>query len=273
MYRSSLFLCMLLAMTLSVDTHASAQQLMMATTTSTNDTGLLDVLAPAFQKETGIELKWTSTGTGKALELGRNCDVDVLLVHAPDAEKKLVQEGFGTERTEVMFNDFVIIGPAADPAGIKGKQVSELLKSIHGKKTVFVSRGDDSGTDKMEKSLWKRAGLDVPDKESWYLQAGQGMMQTMLMAEEREAYTLTDRGTYIKYEANKGGNPPLVILSEGDEALLNQYSVIPVNPERCPKVRYDLAKRYSDWMASAPTQQLIAEFKLMGKQLFFPNAK
>jgi tungstate transport system substrate-binding protein len=254
-------------------TTAMAQTLTMATTTSTNDTGLLDVLAPAFQKETGIELKWTSTGTGKALELGRNCDVDVLLVHAPDAEKKLVAEGFGTERREIMYNDFVIIGPAADPAGIKGKSVADTLKAIEGAKATFVSRGDDSGTDKMEKSLWKDAGLNVPDKESWYLQAGQGMMQTMLMAEERGGYTLTDRGTYIKYEANKGGNPPLKILVEGDQKLLNQYSVIPVNPQKCSKVQYDLAKKYSDWMASPQGQKLIGEFKLMGKQLFFPNAK
>jgi tungstate transport system substrate-binding protein len=125
----------------------------------------------------------------------------------------------------------------------------------------------------MEKSLWKDAGMAVPDKESWYLQAGQGMMQTMLMAEERGGYTLTDRGTYIKYEANKGGNPPLKILVEGDQKLLNQYSVIPVNPQKCPKVQYDLAKKYTDWMASPQGQKLIGEFKLMGKQLFFPNAK
>jgi tungstate transport system substrate-binding protein len=267
-----LFLALVCALVLA-STPAISQTLTMATTTSTNDTGLLDVLAPAFQKETGIELKWTSTGTGKALELGKNCDVDVLLVHAPDAEKKLVSEGHGTERIEVMYNDFVIIGPAADPAGIKGKSVAETLKAIEASKATLVSRGDDSGTDKMEKSLWKDAGMAVPDKESWYLQAGQGMMQTMLMAEERGGYTLTDRGTYIKYEANKGGNPPLKILVEGDKKLLNQYSVIPVNPQKCPKVQYDLARKFADWMASPQGQKLIGEFKLMGKQLFFPNAK
>jgi tungstate transport system substrate-binding protein len=272
MIRMTSLLLSVLILMLSAGT-VLAQRLTMATTTSTNDTGLLDVLAPAFQKETGIELRWTSTGTGKALELGRSCDVDVLLVHAPDAEKKLVQEGFGTERVEVMYNDFVIIGPAADPAGIKGATVNDTLKRIEQTKAIFVSRGDDSGTDKMEKSLWKDAGMAVPDRERWYVQAGQGMMQTMIMAEERGGYTLTDRSTYIKYEANRGGNPPLKILVEGDQKLLNQYSVIPVNPAKCPRVQFDLAKKFTDWMASDQGQRLIGEFDLMGKQLFYPNAR
>ena len=265
-------LCLAFFLTLSAGS-GLAQTLTMATTTSTNDTGLLDVLAPTFQKETGIELRWTSTGTGKALELGRNCDVDVLLVHAPAAEKKLVQEGYGTERIEVMYNDFILIGPLADPAGIRGRSVSETLALIESVKAVFVSRGDDSGTDKMEKSLWKDAGMGIPDKERWYVQTGQGMMQTMIMAEERGGYTLTDRGTYIKYEATRGGNPPLKILVEGDRTLLNQYAVIPVNPAQCPKVQYDSAKKFADWMASPQGQKQISEFELMGKQLFFPNAE
>ncbi|MFZ1199823.1 MAG: substrate-binding domain-containing protein, partial [Desulfobacterales bacterium] len=150
--------------------------LMMATTTSTDDTGLLDYLAPDFKKATGIELRWTATGTGKALKLGENCDVDVLMVHAPAAEKKFVVDGFGQNRREIMYNDFVIIGPAADPAGIKGKSVKEALKAIETQQAVFVSRGDNSGTHKMELSLWKAVGLPVPEKQSWYVQTGQGML-------------------------------------------------------------------------------------------------
>lgn len=252
---------------------AFAETLMMATTTSTDNTGLLDELAPKFQKETGIELKWTATGTGKALELGKSCDVDVLLVHAPAAENTYIEEGYGTSRVEVMYNDFVIIGPVADPAGIKGKPMSEAFQEIKSSRTVFVSRGDDSGTHKKEKSLWNDAGMDVPDRQNWYLQSGQGMMPTIFMAEERGGYTMTDRGTYIKYEDTKGGNPPLKILLEGEQALLNQYSVIPVDPQNCPNVQNELAQKFSSWMASPSTQQLIADFKLMNKQLFYPNAK
>ncbi len=250
-----------------------AESLMMATTTSTDNTGLLDELAPEFQKDTGIELKWTATGTGKALELGKNCDVDVLLVHAPPAEKRFIADGYGTARTEIMYNDFVIIGPASDPAGIKGKSVGGAFKGIAEDKAAFVSRGDDSGTHKKEKALWLAADMEVPDKADWYLQAGQGMMATITMAEERSGYTMTDRGTYIKYESNKGGDAPLKILVEADEVLLNQYSVIPVSPKNCPNVQHDLAVKFANWMASDRAQQFIGDFKLLGKQLFTPNAK
>jgi len=253
---------------------ASAQDkvLMMATTTSTDNTGLLDVLAPVFKADTGIELRWVAVGTGKALELGKNCDVDVLLVHAPDAEEEYVAAGYGTERTQVMYNDFIIIGLQEDRAGVKGKTVSETLRLIAEKRAPFASRGDNSGTHKMELILWKNAGLAVPDREPWYIQTGQGMINTISVASERDAYTLTDRGTYIKYEDTMKGNPPLVILVEGDRVLRNQYSVIAVNPEKCPTVNNDLAKTYTTWMASEKAQKLIAEFKLMGKQLFYPNA-
>ncbi len=247
--------------------------LMMATTTSTDDTGLLDYLAPHFKKATGIELRWTATGTGKALKLGENCDVDVLMVHAPAAEKKFVAGGFGQDRREIMYNDFVIIGPAADPAGIKGKSVKEALKAIETKQAVFVSRGDNSGTHKMELSLWKAVGLPVPEKQSWYVQTGQGMLPTITIAAERGGYTMTDRGTYIKYEDNLKGDPPLKILVEGDAALLNQYSVIAVDPKHCPKVRHDLAVKFADWVTGPEAQQLIKDFKLLNKQLFTPNAK
>jgi tungstate transport system substrate-binding protein len=246
--------------------------LKMATTTSTDNTGLLDYLAPTFKADTGIDLRWVSVGTGKALELGKNCDVDVLLVHAPAAEMKYVKEGYGVDRQQIMFNDFVFIGPKNDPAGVKGKSVSETLKVFASQKTPFASRGDNSGTNKKEILLWKETGLAVPDKETWYIQTGQGMLNTINIAAERDAYTMTDRGTFIKYESNWKGNPPLVIIVEGDMSLRNQYSVIPVNPERCKNVKYELAKKFSRWMTLPMTQKLIGEFKLLGKGLFIPNA-
>jgi tungstate transport system substrate-binding protein len=246
--------------------------LTMATTTSTDNTGLLDYLAPKFKADTSIDLRWVAVGTGKALALGKNCDVDVLLVHAPPAEKKYVKDGYGVDRQQIMFNDFVFIGPKNDPAGVKGKSVSETLKAFASKKALFASRGDNSGTNKKEILLWKTTGLPVPDKESWYIQTGQGMLNTITIAAERDAYTMTDRGTFIKYESNWKGNPPLMILVEGDPSLRNQYSVIPVNPKRCTKVKYSLAKQFSRWMASPNTQKMIGEFKLLGKGLFIPNA-
>ena len=250
----------------------AADALMMATTTSTDDTGLLPVLGAAFKKDTGIELKWVAVGTGKALEHGRNCDVDVLLVHAPAAEKKFVEEGHGTKRTEVMYNDFIIVGPAADPAKIKGKKAGEALAAIAAAKAPFISRGDDSGTHKMEQSLWKGASIALPDKEPWYVSAGQGMMATLNMAGERKGYTLVDRGTYIAYEDQAKGKPALAILVEGDKPLLNQYSVIPVNPAQCPKVKVKEAEAFSDWLASAKGQKVVGDFTLKGKKLFTPNA-
>ncbi|MGD8365341.1 MAG: substrate-binding domain-containing protein [Desulfobacterales bacterium] len=247
--------------------------LMMATTTSTDNTGLLDYLAPHFKKATGIDLRWTATGTGKALKLGENCDVDVLMVHAPAAEKKFVSDGFGDNRREIMYNDFVIIGSAGDTAGLKGQSVKDALNAIETNQAVFVSRGDNSGTHKKELSLWEAAGLSVPEKQNWYVQTGQGMLATISVAAERGGYTMTDRGTYIKYEDNLKGNPPLKILVEGDATLLNQYSVIAVDSKHCPKVHYDLALTFSDWIAGPDAQQLIKDFKLLNKQLFTPNAK
>ncbi len=254
-----------------VNTFADGQVLTMATTTSTDNTGLLDYLAPKFKASTGIELKWTATGTGKALKLGENCDVDILMVHAPPAEKKFVANGFGTDRREIMYNDFVIIGPASDTAGIKGKPINEVLETIESKQAIFVSRGDNSGTNKKELSLWKAANLPVPEKESWYVQTGQGMLATINIAAERGGYTMTDRGTYIKYEDNLKGNPPLKILVEGDAVLLNQYSVIAIASKHCPKAEYDAAMKFIDWITTAEAQQLIKDFKLLGKPLFKPN--
>jgi len=252
---------------------AGQKSLMLATTTSTDNTGLLDYLVPHFTADTGIELKWVATGTGKALKLGQNCDVDVLLVHDPGAEKKYVVDGYGINRCEIMFNDFVIIGPVSDPAGIHGKSVKESLRAVKSKKSIFVSRGDDSGTNKKEIILWKESSLSVPDKEFWYLQTGQSMLATIYIAAERGGYTLTDRGTYIKYEANMDGRPPLKILVQGDTSLMNQYSIIAVNPARCRNAKIDLSMKFSEWMAGDKAQKLIKDFKLIGKQLFIPNAR
>jgi tungstate transport system substrate-binding protein len=264
--------CMLFSVVAASGLSAADKVLKMATTTSTNDTGLLDYLAPLFKADTAIDLQWVSVGTGMALTHGKNCDVDVLLVHDPDAEKKFMEEGNGVDRTQVMYNDFVIIGPKTDPAGIKGKTAKDALSAISLKKAPFTSRADKSGTNMKEISLWKAAGMMLPEKEQWYVQTGQGMLPTINVAAEKNGYTLTDRGTYIKYETNFKGNPPLVILVEGDKSLLNQYSVIAVNPKKCTNAKYDLAKEFTEWMSSAKGQKLIGDFKLMKKQLFTPNA-
>ena len=251
--------------------HAADKKLMMATTTSTQDSGLLEYLQPTFKAETGIDLKWVAVGTGKALEIAKNCDADVLLVHAPAAEMEFVKAGHGVDRRQIMYNDFVLVGPVKDPAQVKGKATAEALKAIAGHKSPFVSRGDQSGTHKAELKLWKASSLS-PDKEAWYVSAGQGMMATLNMAAEKKGYALTDRGTWIKFANKQGDKNPLAILVEGDKALFNQYSVITVNPAQCPKVRKDLALVFEDWWVKPETQKRIADYKLEGKQLFFPNA-
>ncbi|MDL2264007.1 substrate-binding domain-containing protein [Synergistaceae bacterium OttesenSCG-928-I11] len=250
-----------------------APVLRMATTTSTDNTGLLDYLAPILKADTGIEIQWVSVGTGKALEYGRNGDVDVVLTHDPQQEKAFVDGGFGIDPKQVMFNDFVLLGPASDPAGVKGKPVVEAMKTIAEKKAPLVSRADKSGTHMAELRLLKAAGIADPDKENWYVQTGQGMLDTINIAGERKGYALADRGTFIKYEANHKGNPPLVIVVEGDDSMKNQYSVIPVNPEKHPNVKIGLAKQYAEWLTHPKVQRDIEKFKLEGKQLFFPNAK
>jgi tungstate transport system substrate-binding protein len=269
----AVFCLAVVAYLLPASSLAEEKKLMMATTTSTDNTGLLDYLAPKFKEATGIELKWTATGTGKALKLGQNCDVDILMVHAPPAEKKFVADGFGTDRREIMYNDFVIIGPESDAAGIKAKSIKDAFAMLKAKQAVFASRGDNSGTHKKELSLWKAADLPVPEKENWYVQTGQGMLATINIAAERNGYTMTDRGTYIKYESNLKGNPPLKILVEGDAVLLNQYSVIAVNSRHCAKANYNSAKQFTQWITGHQAQQLIKDFKLLGKPLFTPNAK
>jgi tungstate transport system substrate-binding protein len=256
----------ILAMSLSADS------LMMATTTSTDNTGLLDYLAPQYEKETGNTLKWVSTGTGKALKMGENCDVDVLLVHAPASEKKFVDSGFGVDRKEVMYNDFIIVGPIADPAKVNGKTTVDALKTIKDAKANFFSRGDDSGTNKKEISLWKSATDVLPEVDTWYVQTGQGMLVTINMAAEKNGYTMTDRGTWIKYEAQKGADNKMKIVVEKDKTLFNQYSIIPINKDKCPNVKFELATNFSNWIVNEKTQKFIGDFKLLDKSLFTPNA-
>lgn len=268
---ASLVLIVAVCLILSVPTAFGGDEpLMMATTTSTDNTGLLDELMPVFTKDTGIRIKWVATGTGKALKMGQACDVDVLMVHAPAAEKAFVAKGYGTDRRTFMFNDFVIIGPAADSAGVRGNDAAAALAGIAKAKAVFVSRGDDSGTHKKEKSLWKGAGLKVDENARWYLQAGQGMMATIRMAAERGGYTLTDRGTYIKYEAGLKGKPPLVVLVEGDASLKNLYSAIAINSGRCNKAQTAKARQLIHWLEGKSAQQQIGQFRLKGKPLFTP---
>lgn len=251
---------------------AAAEVLRMATTTSTDNTGLLDYLAPLLLKEKNIEIRWVSVGTGKALEYGRNGDVDVVLVHDPEAEAKFVAEGAGVNRRQVMYNDFIIVGSASDPAKVKGLSVTEALKKIAKDGAPFASRADKSGTHMAELRLWAAAGMPEPDKEKWYIQTGQGMLETLMVAGERKGYVFTDRGTFIKYEDARKEQADLVIIVEGDASLKNQYSVMAVNPAKWENIRYDLALQYIDWLISPSTQKAIADFQLLGKQLFFPNA-
>lgn len=272
MKRTIASLCMAL-MVLWAGVALAGDSVMMATTTSTDNTGLLDYLAPMFQEETGVELKWTAVGTGKALKMGEQCDVDVLMVHAPASEMKFVDAGFGVDRRLVMYNDFVIVGPAADPAGVKGMSADDTMKAIAGAKAFFASRGDNSGTNKKELSLWKDAGLAVPDGEVWYVQTGQGMIKTLNIAGEKGAYSMTDRGTWIKFVDTHKGNAPLVIVSEGDKAFFNQYSVMAINPAHCPDVNNPMALKYMDWIVSDKAQMAINKFELLGKKLFNANAK
>ncbi len=241
--------------------------LRLSTTTSTYETGLLDHIFPPFEKKHGIKIHVISAGTGKAIKIAENGDVDVILVHAREAEDKFVADGFGTARKDVMYNDFVILGPKDDPAGISGlKKAVEALEKISSSASLFVSRGDESGTHKMEKKLWNIAKIAPEGK--YYIQAGQGMSATLRMADEKNAYVLTDRATFLSQIKNLR----LKILVEDDNTLFNQYGIIPVNPEKHRHVKYEMAKALADWLTSPECQKMIAEYKKDGNQLFFPNA-
>ncbi|MEJ5349758.1 MAG: substrate-binding domain-containing protein [Desulfosoma sp.] len=246
--------------------------LMMATTTSTDATGFLDALAPQVKKILGIDLRWVPTGTGKALELGKRCDADILLVHAPEAEKAYVNAGYGKERRRLMYNDFVLVGPPNDPASVRGTTIEEALRRIYASSSVFVSRGDDSGTHQKEKELWKAAGIGNFASLPSYLETGQGMMPTLDVAAERRGYTLTDRATLAKFLEDPKRAGSLDVLVEGGEILLNRYSLIIVSPEKCPKTKLEAAKRLTDWMVGPEGQAFIEAFRVSGKQVFFPDA-
>ncbi|MBN1883027.1 MAG: substrate-binding domain-containing protein [Deltaproteobacteria bacterium] len=272
MKRAKLFSTLMLAGLLVVGLFAapalSADSIKLATTTSTYNSGLLDYLLPEFTADTGVEVEIISVGTGKALELGRNGDVDVVLVHARPSEDEYMAGGYGTVRKDVMYNDFIIIGPADDPAGISGLSVVEAMKKIAETESLFVSRGDDSGTHKKELILWNEAGV-TPDGK-WYMEAGQGMGAVLVMAFEQGGYTMTDRGTYIAYVADGKTDQP--ILVEGDPILFNPYGIMDVNPELHPTVNHDGAMALIDWMTSEKGQTLIGDFRLQDKVLFYPSA-
>jgi tungstate transport system substrate-binding protein len=250
---------------------ASAQEksIVVASTTSTQDSGLFGYLLPIVKQKTGIEVKVLAQGTGQALDTARRGDADVVFVHAKSAEEKFLAEGFGVKRYPVMYNDFILIGPKDDPAGIGGKDILTALQTIKAKAAPFISRGDRSGTNIAELALWKEAGIDIAnDKGPWYKEIGQGMGAALNMASASNAYVLSDRGTWLAFQ-NRGD---LVIVVEGDKRLFNQYGVMLVNPAKIPTVKKDLGQQFIDFLISPEGQKIIAEYKINGKQLFYPNA-
>ena len=257
----------------AIATPALAQDktIVVSSTTSTQDSGLFGHILPLFKQKTGIDVRVVSQGTGQALDTGRRGDADVVFVHARPQEVKFVDDGFGVKRYPVMYNDFVLIGPKSDPAGIKGtKDIVSALKTIKSKAAPFISRGDRSGTHAAELGLWKVAGIDIAgaDKGPWYKEIGQGMGAALNTASASNAYVLADRGTWLSFK-NRGD---LDIVVEGDDKLFNQYGVILVNPAKHPHVKKDLGQAFIDWLVSVEGQKAIADYKIEGKQLFFPNA-
>jgi tungstate transport system substrate-binding protein len=243
-------------------------EIILSTTTSTYDSGLLDELIPAFEKEYNISVAPIAVGTGEALRMGERGEVDIVLVHARSAEDKFVEEGYGVNRKDVMHNDFVIIGPEEDPANIKDlKEVVDVFKTISENEILFASRGDDSGTHKKEKKIWEKVGIEP--KGDWYLEVGQGMADTIRVANEKNAYTLTDRGTYLSQKENI----KLVILFEGDPLLLNPYGIIAINPDKHPKINYEGAMKFIEFITSKEGQEIIKNFGIeeYGQPLFFPD--
>jgi tungstate transport system substrate-binding protein len=268
--------------------------LKMSTTTSTENSGLLDVLLPEFTKDTGIRVKVFAKGTGAAIRDGMDGNVDILFVHDRKKEDKFMEEGYGAYRLSVMHNDFVILGPKNDPAGIKGMAAAEALKKIGDSKSAFVSRGDDSGTHAKEQQLWRLSGVTLNAKKTGivsdgkttnieylypevlgdrYVSVGQGMGKTLTFAEEKQAYTLADRGTYLEYQYGRERGLDLIILSEGDTDLSNPYGIIPVSPKKYPDVKFEEADKLARWIVSDRGQKIIAGYKIQGHQAFFPDAK
>jgi tungstate transport system substrate-binding protein len=273
---------------------AGDKVLTMSTTTSTQASGLLDLLLPAFKADSGIDVKVIAKGTGAAIRDGMDGNVDIIFVHAKGREVAFVEQGYGTKRYAVMHNDFILVGPPADPAGVgKTASVADGLKAIADWGQEFVSRGDDSGTHTKEQYLWSQSGVEVAaikkeivkkgkkiavqfseptNSAGWYRSIGQGMGKTLTYADEKGAYTMTDRGTYIKYKYGKTPPVELEIVSEGSDSLANPYGIIPVNPEKFPHVKHDYALEFAEWLVSARGQKLIGDYRLIGKQLFYPDA-
>jgi tungstate transport system substrate-binding protein len=259
---------------LGVIAHGGAAQaedrsIVVASTTSTQDSGLFGYLLPIFKARTGIEVKVIAQGTGQALDTARRGDADVVFVHAKAQEEKFLAEGFGVKRFDVMYNDFVLIGPKSDPAGVKGSNIEAALKAIQAKGAPFVSRGDRSGTHSAELALWKQAGIDIAaSKGPWYREIGQGMGAALNTASAMNGYVLSDRGTWISFR-NRGD---LDIVVEGDKRLFNQYGVMLVNPDKFPHVKKESGQAFVDWLVSREGQAAIAGYKIDGQQLFFPDA-
>jgi tungstate transport system substrate-binding protein len=254
-------------------TSAVAQEpfITVASTTSTEESGLFGYLLPSFTKETGIEVRVVAVGTGQALKIGEHGDCDVVFVHDRPAELAFVEQGFGIDRHEVMYNDFILVGPKADPAHVDGsKDIVASLRKIADAKSPFIARGDDSGTSKAEMRLWKDAGIDPKTaRGGWYRDTGSGMGQTLNTAAAMDGYTLSDRGTWLSFRNKQN----LTIVVEGDRRLFNQYGVMLVNPAKYPHVKQDLGLKFIDWLTSANGQKAIADYKIDGAQLFFPDAK
>jgi len=249
---------------------AQEKSIVVASTTSTQDSGLFDYLLPIVKQKLGITVKVVAQGTGQALDTGRRGDADVVFVHAKSAEEKFLAEGQGVKRFPVMYNDFILIGPKSDPAGIKGtKDVGKALATIKDKQASFISRGDKSGTHIAELALWNASGIDIEkDKGTWYKSIGQGMGAALNTAQAGDGYVLSDRGTWIHFK-NKAG---LTILVEGDKRMFNQYGVMLVNPDKHPTVKKELGQQFIDWLVSPEGQKAIANYKIDGEQLFYPNA-
>lgn len=264
----SLFVALVLAL-MNTQALAQDQTIVVASTTSTQDSGLFGYLLPIVKQKTGIDVKVLAQGTGQALDTARRGDADVVFVHAKSAEEKFLAEGFGVKRYPVMYNDFVVVGPRDDPAGVKGKDVTTALQAIKTKGAQFVSRGDRSGTHIAELKLWKAAGIDIAkDHGPWYKEIGQGMGAALNMASASNSYVLSDRGTWLAFK-NRGG---LTVLVEGDKRLFNQYGVMLVNPAKHPSVKKEAGQRFIDWLISVEGQSAIAGFKINSQQLFYPNA-
>jgi len=265
------FLIVLMLAASSLAPAFGAESIIVQSTTSTANSGLYDQLLPIFKRETGITVNVVAVGTGQAIKNARNCDGDVLLVHAKAAEEKFVADGYGLARSDVMYNDFVLVGPPADPAGIAAAgSAVEALGRIAEHNAKFASRGDNSGTHKKEMALWEQAGIDpTTGSGGWYLETGSGMGATLNAAVGSGAYTMTDRATWISFKNRQD----YVILVEGDDILFNQYGIILVNPARCSQVKTAAAQKFIDWILSKRGQAAIAAYQLGGQQLFFPNAK